>query len=85
MMQLHTVLFGVGPSIGTDVIKRSRKLGQRAGERLHLLWSWLEWKSYRALHTMIVPYATSFCNINSKKGQGETAILRQQDTPSSAT
>ena len=63
MMQGHAILFGACPAVRADVIKRGRKLHHRARQGLGLFESGVEYKVYSSLHTIIMPYTTSFCNI----------------------
>lgn len=74
VMQPHPVLFRVLPAIGADVIEPGAKLAQCARQYLGLLWGWLQFEPYSALHRVTLPYTTSFRNVN--EGEGLEKALR---------
>ena len=71
VVQLHTVLLGVCPAVGTHPIKRSGELLRGVSERLSLFGSWLELQFDSSLHTQSVPYTTRFCNISQRLCRGK--------------
>ena len=67
VVQSHAVLVFLLPAVGTHLIKRGGELVRCVSQRLRLCWCGIEYKAYSSLHTISMPYVTSFCHIKEKK------------------
>ena len=68
MMQLHTILFAVLPSVDTHGIERLGKLHKRFLQGFSLLRSGMQVYSHRSVHAESIPYMSSFYKCENRRG-----------------
>ncbi len=60
VMQPHTILLMLLPTIGTHLIERFGKLSKRLLQGYRLLWCGVQLDAYRSIHAKSVPYMSTF-------------------------